>query len=530
MDVLEPVAALGPTAIHLALFVLVFAESAAWLGMVVPGDLGLLTAGALTATGDVGVLSIVAVAVTGTVAGYAVAFEVGRWAGPRLLAVAERRPRLARDLARARQLVRDHGVAIVVASRWVGALCAVVPLAAGVSGQSRARFHATQLVGAVTWVVPVVLLGRLAGDAATTARWLLWISLATAGLLSLAGWVWWRSLAGRPVPPPVLWGAAGAVLGVGTAIGMVQLAGPDHVAEVLAAVDARAMLGVGALEVAALAALVQLYRSTFRANGGHIGYREAMTVCLGAFSLTQLLPGGGAAGGLFAMRRFRRHGADPVRATTTVLLIGLVSMGTLGLVLSTATTVAALVSGRYAPYAIGSTVATALVVVALLVLRRLTEVGPARDRLVTRLGRVTWRGRPVGREWATSLAQHDGLLHRPSVLLRPAGWSALNWVFDIGVLALLLHAVGARAPLVTVLVAFAVANLLNSLPLTPGGIGMVEAGLAGTLIGLGADPAATSVAVIGYRAVAYWIPTVLAAPVVATGLRASRPAVQEAVR
>lgn len=72
------------------------------------------------------------------------------------------------------------------------------------------------------------------------------------------------------------------------------------------------MLGVGVLEVAALAALVQLYRATFRANGGRIGYRDAMTVCLGAFSPTQLLPGGGAAGGLFAMRRFRRHGADPV--------------------------------------------------------------------------------------------------------------------------------------------------------------------------------------------------------------------------
>lgn len=70
------------------------------------------------------------------------------------------------------------------------------------------------------------------------------------------------------------------------------------------------------------------------------------------------------------------------------------------------------------------------------------------------------------------------------------------------------------------LVAFAVANLLNALPLTPGGIGVVEAGLAATLVGLGADAAATSVAVLGYRAVACWIPTALAAPFVVTGLRA----------
>lgn len=530
MDVLESVVALGPTAIHVALLVLVFAESAAWLGVLVPGDLALLTAGALTATGEVELLTVVAVAFVGTVAGYAAAYELGRAAGPRLHAWAATRPRFARDLPVVDRLVRERGDLLVVTSRWVGALCAVVPLVAGAAGVPRRRFLATQVVGAVTWVVPVVLLGRLAGDAANADRWLLWASLGIAALLTIATWVAWRRLAGRPVPTAALWGGAGIVLGGVTATVLVRVAGTDRVTAVLSQVDGRALLGVGVLEVAALLALVQLYRTTFHANGGRIRFRDAMTVTLGAFSLTQLLPGGGAAGGVFAMRRFRRHGADPVRATTTVLLVGLVSMGTLGVVLSTATMIAALASRQYAAYAVASSTATVLVLSALWRLRRLTEDGPARDRLVGRLGRLTWRGRPVAREWASSLAAHEGLLHRPAVLLRPAGWSALNWVFDVGVLALLLHAVGADAPLVTVLVAFAVANLLNALPLTPGGIGIVEAGLAATLVGLGADAAATSVAVLGYRAIAYWLPTAVAAPVVVTGLRApiAAPAVEAA--
>lgn len=524
MDVLESVAAVGPAAIYAALLLLVFAESAAWLGVLVPGDLALLTAGALTATGEVSLVAVVAVAVVGTVAGYAAAYELGRRAAPWVTARAARSSWLARDLPIAQRLVHERGAVMVLVSRWVGALCAAVPVAAGVSGYPRRRFLLLQVGGAVAWVVPVVLLGRVAGNAADTSRWLLAASLVVAAGLTVATWVWWRRLAGRPVPRAVPWGAAGIALGLATATVLVRAAGPARVAGVLRTLDGWALVGVGTLEVAALAALVGLYRATDRANGGRLGWRDAMTVGLGAFSLTQLLPGGGAAGGVFAMRRLRRHGADPVRATTTVVLVGLVSMGTLGLVLSIATTIAALASGRYAPYAVASATATVLVLLALAVLRRLTEAGPARDRLVARLGRVTWRGHPVATAWAASLGAHEGLLHRPAVLLRPAAWSALNWTFDIGVLALLLHAVGAGTPLVAVFVAFAVANLLNALPLTPGGIGMVEAGLAGTLIGLGSDPAATSVAVLGYRAVAYWIPTVLAAPVVVTGLRRGTPA------
>lgn len=519
VDVLESVASLGPAVVTLAVLGLVFAESAAWLGLVVPGDLALLTAGALTATGEVALPLVLGAAVVGTVAGYAVAYELGVRAGPRLTGLVQRHPRLARNVPVAVRLVHERGTAVVVASRWVGALCAIVPLVAGASGYPRRRFLAEQVVGAVAWVLPVVLLGRVAGAAAGTSRWLLGASLGVAAVLAGLAWLWWRRLAGRPVPAVAPWTALGVALGAGTVVTLVHVAGADRVRDVLTSLDGRALVGVAVLEVLALAALVQLYRATFRANGGELGWRDGMTVCLGAFSLTQLLPGGGAAGGLFAVRRLRRHGADPVRATTTVLLVGLVSMGTLGLVLSSATTVAALASRTYASYAVASASATALVLLALVALHRLTGAGPARDRLVARLERARWRGRPLARDWVVSLGQHQGLLHRPGALLRPAGWSALNWTFDIGVLALLLHAVGADTPLVAVLVAFAVANLLNALPLTPGGIGIVEAGLAGTLMGLGSDPAATSVAVIGYRAVATWLPTVLAAPLVVSGLR-----------
>jgi uncharacterized protein (TIRG00374 family) len=57
-----------------------------------------------------------------------------------------------------------------------------------------------------------------------------------------------------------------------------------------------------------------------------------------------------------------------------------------------------------------------------------------------------------------------------------------------------------------VILAYAGARLLALIPLTPGGLGFVEAGLVGTLTlaGVSADDAV--LATLTYRLVSYWLP------------------------
>lgn len=50
------------------------------------------------------------------------------------------------------------------------------------------------------------------------------------------------------------------------------------------------------------------------------------------------------------------------------------------------------------------------------------------------------------------------------------------------------------------------------------------------MIGFGVDAAAASVAVLAYRAIAYWLPAVVAAPVVLSGLHATPVAPAEVAR
>jgi putative heme transporter len=57
-----------------------------------------------------------------------------------------------------------------------------------------------------------------------------------------------------------------------------------------------------------------------------------------------------------------------------------------------------------------------------------------------------------------------------------------------------------------VLLAFFTAQLLGTLPLTPGGLGFVEAGLTGTLALAGVGAGAAVVATLAYRLVSFWLP------------------------
>jgi uncharacterized protein (TIRG00374 family) len=81
-----------------------------------------------------------------------------------------------------------------------------------------------------------------------------------------------------------------------------------------------------------------------------------------------------------------------------------------------------------------------------------------------------------------------------------------RWAFDYASLLAALAAVGDHARPGLVLLAFCAAQLLSQIPVTPGGLGFVEAGLTAmlTLAGVGAGNAV--LATFAYRLFSYWLP------------------------
>ncbi|MDH4077151.1 MAG: YbhN family protein [Acidimicrobiia bacterium] len=103
-------------------------------------------------------------------------------------------------------------------------------------------------------------------------------------------------------------------------------------------------------------------------------------------------------------------------------------------------------------------------------------------------------------------AQLASRRRQPRRLAHALGWATANWLVDVAALWIVLFAVGQRLSPPAVLVAFALANLAAMIPVTPGGLGVVELTMTITLVGLGAGPAPAAAAVAIYRIFSYWTP------------------------
>jgi uncharacterized protein (TIRG00374 family) len=95
----------------------------------------------------------------------------------------------------------------------------------------------------------------------------------------------------------------------------------------------------------------------------------------------------------------------------------------------------------------------------------------------------------------------DRLLLRRSLM-----WAALNWLLDAFCLWCFVAAFGSYVSPIDLFVAYAVGNVLAAIPLTPGGLGLVEAAVSAALVGFGLTKGVATLAVIGWRLVNFWLP------------------------
>lgn len=84
--------------------------------------------------------------------------------------------------------------------------------------------------------------------------------------------------------------------------------------------------------------------------------------------------------------------------------------------------------------------------------------------------------------------------------------------FDYFCLLAALQATGSRPRPSLILVAYALAGIIGMIPLTPGGLGIVEASLTGLLILADVNSSQAALATLAYRMASYWLP-LLAGPV-----------------
>jgi membrane-associated protein len=161
--VLDALRALPPTPMLILAFLCPALEASTMLGVVFPGEIAILVAGAAAQAGTLSLWAVIPTGVAGAVIGDAVGFGFGRRYGERLIGWLPDRLVKPEAVRATNELLRRRGPIVVLIGRMTALLRALVPGLAGMSGLTWRRFLPYNLVGGVIWATTVALLGYLAG-------------------------------------------------------------------------------------------------------------------------------------------------------------------------------------------------------------------------------------------------------------------------------------------------------------------------------------------------------------------------------
>ena len=85
-------------------------------------------------------------------------------------------------------------------------------------------------------------------------------------------------------------------------------------------------------------------------------------------------------------------------------------------------------------------------------------------------------------------------------------WASLNWILDAASLWCFLAAFGKLANPVELFAVYGIANVAGALPVTPGGLGVVDSLAPLLLVGFGVTRSVATLGVIAWRLVNFWLP------------------------
>lgn len=148
---------------YLGLFGIIFAESGLFLGLFLPGDSLLFTAGLLASQGYFNIALLIAWCFVGAVLGVSFGYFFGQKIGPRIFAKEDSLLFHKSHLERAKNFYEKYGGITIVLARFIPVVRTFVPILAGVGRMRYSSFLFYNIVGGALWVAGLILLGYYLG-------------------------------------------------------------------------------------------------------------------------------------------------------------------------------------------------------------------------------------------------------------------------------------------------------------------------------------------------------------------------------
>ncbi len=274
-----------------------------------------------------------------------------------------------------------------------------------------------------------------------------------------------------------------------------------------------------AFEVLSFASAIRLQRIALRTDA----WFSVATSQLSGNALSQVVPGGAAAGATLQLRMLSHSGVETATAISGFTAFSLLQ--TASILFLPVLTLPTILLG--APVDRGLAATAFLGIAGFVAVAALGAVLLTTDGLLLGIGRAVQSVRNrVFRKRAPLTGLPERLVRERNSVREVLGerWreallaTACRLGFDFLALFAALAAVGGLPRPSLVLLAYTAASLLAMIPITPGGLGLVEAGLTGALALAGVNPAQAVLATLLYRLASYWLP-ILAGPVAYTLFR-----------
>ncbi len=264
------------------------------------------------------------------------------------------------------------------------------------------------------------------------------------------------------------------------------------------------------LELCSFFGYIILFRGVFIRGHARIDWSESYQITMASLAATRLFAAAGAGGIALTAWAVRRSGmaARVVACRMVAFMALLYGVYMVTLVVVGVGLYIGVIPGQ-APFAITIVPAIfgAVVIALFLGISMLPrDIGRMVGSWAAGRGRLAQLGYRLASASAAGASgvrtAMDLLRERNPAVLGAVAW----WGFDIAVLWACFHAFGASPPKGVIVMSYFVGMLANTLPL-PGGIGGVDGGMIGAFTAFGVDVELSVVAVLAYRAFAFWLPT-----------------------
>jgi uncharacterized protein (TIRG00374 family) len=258
------------------------------------------------------------------------------------------------------------------------------------------------------------------------------------------------------------------------------------------------------LEGLSMCALSLLQQRLLGVTGARVAVTRLVPITLAANAVSLSVPGGVVVAEGYAFKQYRRLGASPVGAGWVEAAAGSIAAAALAsLAFAGAVIVGGglrnLLVGPFAVVVVGSALAAYLLYKTTVLSMVATAVVTFGERhssegVRARLGRI---------EQAT--ARMVDITPSPKVWWTGAAAASSNWLLDAIVLACAILSVGHSVPWQFLLLVYAGGQVIAMIPITPGGLGIVEGGLIGLLGRAHMQAAPATAAVLVYRGLSFWL-------------------------